>query len=315
MGTPSIRITAADFLTPTELAGHRLAANGAGRIGGACLELVGGASTRVGNCYQQVPVRVLPAFQFSAGQPALIYLLNPTAGLMDGDGQRLELAAHGGSRAVVLGQSATRIHPCLHGFSTQQWHVDVAAGAVLTVLPGPAIPFRGCRYYQHVDIRLAAGAALLWGDIWLCGRYARGTASEMFQFELLVQELTVHAGGRLVFRDRFCWRGPWDETTAAWHFGGQPASGSLLIAGPDAERLVPRLPVPGRSCFVTGERLVCLRYLGSSEAVTGQLVRDALTIAPQFTEAPPATPWLLAHHDLGPNHWFSQPTDNTGVTA
>jgi len=307
MGAPSIRITPADFLTPPELSDYRLAANGAGRIGGARLELVGGVTTRLGGCYQQVPVRVLPAFQFAADQPALLYLLNPTAGLMDGDGQRIELAAGADSRALVIGQSATRIHPCLHGFATQQWRLDVGPGAVLAVLPGPAIPFRGCRYYQHIAIRLAPGAAVLWGDIWFSGRYARGAASERFQFDVLVQELTVHLGERLVFRDRFCWRGPWDGATAAWHFGGQPASGSLLVAGPEADRLAPRSPSPMRSCFVTGERLVCLRYLGSSEAVTEQLVRDALTIAPHFTGAQPATAWLLAQHHLGPNHWFSQP--------
>jgi urease accessory protein len=306
MGAPAIRITSADFLTPPELSDFRLAANGAGRIGGACLELVGGARTRLGACYQQVPVRVLPAFQFASDQPALIYLLNPTAGLMDGDGQRIELAARRASRAVVMGQAATRIHPCLHGFSTQQWRIEVEPGAVLAVLPGPTIPFRGCRYYQRVAIHLAPGAAVLWGDIWLAGRYARGAASEQFQFDLLVQELTVHAGERLVFRDRFCWRGPWDEATAAWHFGSQPACGSLLIAGPEADRFVPGLVCSDRSCFVTAERLACLRYLGSSEAVTAQLVRDALTIAPYLTGARPAAAWLLGHHYLGPNHWFSQ---------
>jgi urease accessory protein len=271
------------------------------------LELLGGAGTRLGACYQQVPVRVLPAFQFAAGQPALVYLLNPTAGLMDGDGQRFELTARPASRAVVIGQSATRIHPCLHGFSTQQWRIDVGPGAVLAVLPGPAIPFRGSRCYQRVAIHLAAGAAIIWGDIWFSGRYARGADSEQFQFDVLVQELTVQTGERLLFRDRFCWRGPWDAATAAWHFGGQPACGSLLIAGPEADRLVPQLAGPGRSCFVTAERLLCLRYLGSSEAVTAQLVRDALTTAPHFAGAGAATSWLLDDHHLGPNHWFSQP--------
>ena len=45
-------------------------------------------------------------------------------------------------------------------------------------------------------------------------------SSERFEFEAVVQELTVRRAGRLVYRDRFCWRGPWDEETAAWHFGG-----------------------------------------------------------------------------------------------
>jgi len=93
-------------------------------------------------------------------------LLNPTAGLFDGDAQLVQIAAGLGTRTVLAGQSATRIHPCLNGFSTQQWDITVASGAVLVVLPGPAIPFQSARYYQRVSINLEDHASLIWGDIW-----------------------------------------------------------------------------------------------------------------------------------------------------
>src|SRR5207245_3190197 len=106
MGAAATRISAADFLTPPELRERRLAADGAGRIGGVRLELTGEPSaTRLASCYQQVPLRVLPPFQFGAGQPCLLYLLNPTAGLMDGDAQLVDITAGTGTRAVVVGQS------------------------------------------------------------------------------------------------------------------------------------------------------------------------------------------------------------------
>jgi len=110
---------------------------------------------------------------------------------MDGDGQRVELRAGPGSRAVVVGQSATRIHPAVHGLCTQQWQVHVARGAVLVVLPGPAIPFQGRRYYQRVEVDLEDGAGLIWGDVWLSGRYARGRQSERFRFEVLRQDFLI----------------------------------------------------------------------------------------------------------------------------
>ena len=48
------------------------------------LELINaGGFTKLGACYQQVPLRVLPPFQFATERPALLYLLNPTAGLFD----------------------------------------------------------------------------------------------------------------------------------------------------------------------------------------------------------------------------------------
>jgi len=371
MGTPATRIASEDFLTPPELSCYQLAANAAGRIGGVRLELVsapvaedrrdkpgGSRVTRLGACNQKVPLRVLPPFQFGAGQPALLYLLNPTAGLMDGDGQLMDLTARAGTRSVVVGQSATRIHPCLHGFATQQLRLRVEAGAVLVVLPGPAIPFRGCRYYQRVTVDLEEGAGFVWGDVWLPGRYARGAESERFQFATLIQELTIRRGGQLVFRDRGCWQGPWDREEAAWHFGDATAAGSLFATGTLPEDLLSvgasrtqarsasdgTIPAMALGACVTQARSAsdgtsvsdgadrtqarsasdgmslsdgaqlrqaplktaagdtCVRWCGSPEVVTAQVVRTALAAAGLQGGDP--LPWLTGT-DLAPAHWFS----------
>ncbi len=301
MGSSPARITAADFVTPPEFREYGIAAHGAGRIGGVRVELVHAETgTRFGACYQQVPLRVLPPFQFAADQPALLYLLNPTAGLMDGDAQLVELTAGAGSQAAVVGQSATRIHPCLHGFCTQQWAVRVEPGAVLVVLPGPAIPFAASRYYQRVSIDLAEGAGLVWGDVWLAGRYARGALSEQFRFAALVQDLTVRRAGRLVYRDRFAWSGPWDSDGARWHFGDGLAVGSLFATGP-----VPLDAPDADACFQTAAGDGCLRFRGTSESVTGRLVGAALRAAAALGGKGIPAPWLLGGHDLAPNHWFT----------
>jgi urease accessory protein len=299
MGCGSTRITAADFVTPPELFGYHLAASGAGRVGGVRLELSERAGrTLLAACYQQVPLRLLPPFDFGPGRPALVYLLNPTAGLFDCDAQLVTIRAGPGSRAVVVGQSATRIHPAGAGFCTQQWHIQVEAGAVLVILPGPAIPFAGCRYYQHVEVDLAEGAGFVWGDVWLAGRYARGAASERFRFELLMQNLSVRRAGRLVYRDRFCWHGPWDEETAAWHFGGDAACGSLFCTGPTE--------APGAAVLPTAHGDTCMRWHGASEAITSGVVAAALSTAARLARTREG-PWLCGQPDLGPNHWFVLP--------
>jgi urease accessory protein len=304
MGAESARITAADFVTPPELRPWRLAANPAGRIGGVRLELVAGAGgTRLRSCYQQVPLRVLPPFTFGGQEPVLFYLLNPTAGLMDGDGQFIAIHADEGVRAVVAGQSATRIHPALAGFCSQQWRVRVERDAMLVILPGPAIPFQGSRYFQRVEIDLAEGAGLVWGDVWLAGRYARGSESEWFRFEMLVQDLSVRREGVLIYRDRFCWRGPWEEETARWHFGGAPACAMLFATGtlPDIQA-VDSSAVDGAT-FSTAFGDTGIRCHGEAEAVTTSVVRTALHAAAGLGE----TRWLSGH-DLGPSHWFSLPS-------
>jgi urease accessory protein len=226
---------------------------------------------------------------------------------MDGDGQLVQLAAGPGTRALVTGQSATRIHPGLRGFSTQQWVVRVAAGAVLAVLPGPAIPFAGSRYYQRVTIDLEPGAGLVWGDLWLAGRYARGDASEQFQFATLVQDLAVRRGSGLVFRDRFCWQGPWDRDAAAWHFGGAPACGSLFVTGAGPQDWRAAAESEGAAVFATAFGDTCLRWTGASEAVTLRLVGCALRVAAMLSGGPGDRPWFQAH-ELAPNHWFAQRT-------
>ena len=81
-------------------------------------------------------------------------------------------------------------------------------------------------------VELAPRARLIWGDIWLPGRYERGDLSERFQFERIVQDFEVRREGRLVYRDRFRWDGPWTTEDAEWYFGGTLASASLFIAGP-----------------------------------------------------------------------------------
>ncbi len=301
MGADADRITAADFVTPPEFRGLRLSSSEAGRVGGVRAELVArGTATRLGPCYQQVPLRVLPPFPLPGGT-ALLYLLNPTAGLLDGDGQRVELTARAGTRTLVVGQSATRVHPCPRGFATQQWTVRVEAGASLVVLPGPAIPFAGCRYYQRVEAHIVEGSTLLWGDVGFAGRYERGAASERFRFDAWVQELTVFREGRLVFRDRFAWRGPWDESEAAWHCGKGAAWGTVFATGSAAP---PENERAGGAWLTTAAGDTCVRWTGAAEPVTTAVVRAALRVGARRQTATSNDGDALGDA-LAPVHWFS----------
>jgi urease accessory protein len=249
----------------------------------------------------------MPPFDFGAEPASLLYLINLTAGLLDGDAHLIELTARAGTRAVVTGQSATRVHPALASFSTQQWQVTVEDDACLVVLPGPTIPYRGCRYFQRCRADLAPRARLIWGDIWLPGRYDRGELSERYQFERIVQDFEVRRDGQLVYRDRFRWDGPWSEEDVRWYWGGELACGSLFVGGTIPEVLPEAPPSVRRSMFRldTGEN--CLRWCGPPGAVTADLVRTALGLAAYWTTGPDAPPWLLTSSELSPNHWFSMP--------
>jgi urease accessory protein len=308
LGSRAVRITREELVTPPEFRGLHLAESETARIGGARIELTrADDETRLGVCYQQIPVRVMPPFVLENETASLLYLINLTAGLLDGDGHLFELTARPGTRAVVAGQSATRIHPAVNRFATQQWSVEVEADACLVVLPGPAIPFRGSRYYQRGRVELAPSARLIWGDVWLPGRYDRGELSERFQFDQIVQDFEVRRASRLVYRDRFQWCGPWTPQEADWYFGGTMATASLFIAGPVPEALPPTHPDILRSVFRLDTGECCMRWCGRPAAVTADLVLTALRLAASWTVGPEAPPWLLASGSLAPNHWFSTP--------
>ncbi len=306
MGSTGFRVSEETFLTPPEFAGRNLSRTGTGQIGGARLELAEReGKTLLGRCYQQVPVRVLPPFHFPGRPESLLYLVVPTVGLMDGDGHWIELSAGAGTRTVITGQSANRIHPARDRFATQQWQLHIADGATLVLLPGPTIPFAGCRYYQRSRIALAGNARLIWGDMWLPGRYARGEQSERFRFEQMVQDLEVHREGDLVYRERFAWRGPWDDETARWHLGNNDAAGSLFVTGAIPAGIDLKTPETAPATFATAHGDTCIRWCGTPAAVIFAVVRAAMTIAGHWTGGEGGAPWLLGSSHLGPNHWFS----------
>ena len=308
MGSRPARITREEILTPPEFQGLRADDHAAGRVGGARIELVRARDeTRLGYCHQQIPLRLMPPFSFDREPAALLYLINLTAGLLDGDAHKVEVTARQGTRALMTGQSATRIHPALSGFATQQWDVKVEDDACLVVLPGPNIPYQGCRYYQRGRVEVAPGGRLIWGDIWLPGRYDRGELSERFVFDRIIQDFEARRDGRLVYRDRFQWKGPWSPDDAAWFFGGELAAGSLFIAGPLSLELTEPCPGVKRSVFRLDSEVSCMRWIGTPAAVTADLVHQSLAIAASWTGGADAPPWFLGSSDLAPNHWFSKP--------
>lgn len=270
-----------------------------------------GRTTRLGSLYQQIPLRVLPSFDFDREPASLLYLITLTTGLMDGDGHLLDLTARAGTRAVVTGQSATRIHPAQTSFAAQNWYTSVEDDAILVVLPGPAIPYKGSRLFQRGRIQLAPTARMIWGDIWLAGRYDRGMLSERFQFDRIVQDFEVRRADRLIYRDRFNWQGPWNAEQAAWYFGGELAAASLFVAGELPESLPPVEPGARRALFRLGAGVSGFRWVGHPGAVTADLVQTALQIAGNWTGGPSAPPWLLESTDLAANHWFSKPARNS----
>ena len=141
---------------------------------------------------------------------------------------------------------------------------------------GPDDPFSRGPLVPSVDIELEAGARFVWAEIWHPGRYDRGALSEKFEFTSLIQETHVRRVGRLVFRDRFHWRGSWTAAACGWHFGPHLAAGSLFVAGPlELESLrsaVPENPQLESAVLPLESGDAIVRILGSPADVTAAVV-------------------------------------------
>jgi urease accessory protein len=117
----------------------------------------------------------------------------------------------------------------------------------------------------------------------------------------------VRRSGRLLYRDRFRWDGPWGGDEIDWYFGGALAAGSLYVSGSTPEVWPAAPPGLRQAAFPLSSGGCCLRWCGDPALVTTQLVRFALLAAanrgPRWIERP----WLLDSSSLAPNHWFSRP--------
>ncbi len=136
-----------------------------------------------------------------------VQVVNPTAGILEGDRLQSAITVEAGAAMLVSTPSATRLFQMTTGgHATGTQHFVVAAAATLEVFPEPMVPHRGSTYFQETRIDAAEGSTLLFIDQLMPGRLAMG---EAWAWDRLVLGLTVRHAGRLLLRERF------DQTGAA----------------------------------------------------------------------------------------------------
>lgn len=196
-------------------------------------------------------------------------IVNPTAGIFDGDSIDIAVEAETGAQVVLTTPSASRVYRSRSGGPAKVCQKFTAqSGALLEFFPEPFIPQAGARYQQQTELHVEEGGSLLYFD-WLSpGRVASG---EVFQYAELLWDMDVWCAGRLAARERY--RLSPDDASLD----------SMLKLGPQTHYL---------GCFFLGagpvlaEKLEALNspdvYLGFGPLVHGgftikALCRDSLT--------------------------------------
>jgi urease accessory protein len=151
-----------------------------------------GARTVVSSARPMGPLRLLTPRNH--GHAAWVYTSSLGGGFVDGDSVRLEVGVGRGAAAFVSSQGATRVYRSVHGCASET-SAQVAAGALLALVPDPTTCFAGARFRSRCAVDLAPGAALVLVDTLCAGRISRG---ERWAFESYASSLRVAQGGAVV---------------------------------------------------------------------------------------------------------------------
>jgi urease accessory protein len=131
----------------------------------------------------------------------IVNVVNPTAGLFDGDEVQMHAGVEPGARLVLTTPCAGRVYRARSEKAAAVCQeIQVASGGFAEYFPELFIPHAGARYHQQTTLRVAPGGQLLYCE-WLApGRVACG---EVFQYEELQWDTDVWFGDALVARERY----------------------------------------------------------------------------------------------------------------
>jgi urease accessory protein len=179
----------------------------------------------------------------------LVQVVNPTAGILEGDSLTSDIAVERDAALLVTTPSASRVFKMKDGSAECRQDFKVAKGGWLEVLPEPLVPHRGCRYRQATTIEVASGGGLFYVDLLMAGRIAHG---EAWGWEKLCLETSVRLDGELVLRERFEQSGAELKALAALSGSGPKAcfGNALLIAAGEAPWLPAVAALHGEGTWV-----------------------------------------------------------------
>jgi len=166
-------------------------------------------------------------------QTLLVQVVNPTAGILEGDSLQSDIAVERDAALLVTTPSASRVFKMKDGSAECRQHFQVARGGWLEVLPEPLVPHRGSRYHQVTTVAAEPGGGLFFCDLLMPGRIAHG---EAWEWDRLCLETEVRIGDELVLRERFDQGGTELKALAALAASGPKAcfGNAVLIAAGDA---------------------------------------------------------------------------------
>jgi urease accessory protein len=147
-----------------------------------------GADTTLAHAHARAPLKIVRPFPLDGGRQ-LVQIITLGPGICAGDAYTIDVTVEAGASAVVITQSASRVHQMPDGErGTQRVRLRVAADGHLEYYPGLTIPFPGSELAQTIDVSLETGARFGLLECWAMGRIGRG---EYLEFRSLSSRTEV----------------------------------------------------------------------------------------------------------------------------
>ncbi len=174
-----------------------------------------------------------------------VYLVGAAAGPLGGDDLELTVEVGPGARLDIRSAAASLVLPGRGGASRLTVRARVAAGARLVFAPEPAIAAARCDHRSLADVRLGAGATLVWREEIVLGRHGERPGRYVSRFD-------VTAGSTPLLRHELRID---EEASTGAVLGGAKTVGTLLLTGvtvePYADEGLAVMPLAGTGVLVT----------------------------------------------------------------
>ena len=289
-----VTISPPDGVRPSEIAD--LSVNSA-RSWCARLEL--GFEVRVGHGTvlaqrrHEGPLRVQKALYPEGPEVCHALMLHPPAGIAGGDALTVQVRVGEGAKALITTPGAGKWYRSNGPLATQRLDFEVGRGGVFEWLPQESIVFDQVHGRTETEVRLAGDAVYMGLDLLCLGRTASGERLTRGRLRLASR---IERDGRLIWSEQGLIEGGSRLLDSPVGLGGQPVTGSLLVASDaiDGSLLAACReirPLIGDAAVTRLPGLLVARYLGpSAEAARAWFVAVWSVLRPALAGRPAEVP-------------------------
>jgi urease accessory protein len=147
----------------------------------------------------RLPLQVLKASYLENDGSAVVFMVNPTGGIVGGDSLKTEIRLGIGSRVCLRTPSATTVYRALNHPASHETNIHMENGAVLEYFPEHLIPYPDSALRQLVRVQMAAGSCLILNESFAAGRIAR---HEQWKFKAFICDTEVRIGNSPIYISR-----------------------------------------------------------------------------------------------------------------